>query len=180
MLSAPGPRQPARDVRTVGADRLRHEPERHQHGEHPAVEAQSEHGLERAMSSVALVLGLVLGLGTAADVGRAGPNRGAIRFWALQPSGLSVGPVRTRAQNPYASGIVSQYQPVIRVTALSTTTPAATVRAAFSLTGLGKPSSARTGRTQYRQLIWLGSRQRSYRFLSDLIDAVALLAADEP
>ena len=37
-----------------------------------------------------------------------GPSRGAITFWASAPSGLSVGPVRTRAQKPYASGISSQ------------------------------------------------------------------------
>src|SRR6202789_3031999 len=85
--------------------------------------------------------------------GRARPSAGAIRFWAVHPSGLRVGPVRTRAQNPYASGIVSQYQPVINVNALSATTPEATVRAAFSLTGFGNASSARTGEKEYRQLI---------------------------
>ena len=29
-----------------------------------------------------------------------GPSAGAITFWAVQPSGLRVGPVSTRAQNP--------------------------------------------------------------------------------
>ena len=44
------------------------------------------------------------------------PSRGAITFCAVQPSGLSVGPVSTRAQNPYVSGISSQYAPVARIT----------------------------------------------------------------
>ena len=34
------------------------------------------------------------------ETGRLAPRRGAITFCAVQPSGLSVGPVSTRAQNP--------------------------------------------------------------------------------
>src|SRR5436305_15347832 len=71
------------------------------------------------------------------------PSRGAIRFWAIQPSGLSVGPVSTRAQKPYAIGISSQYQPVARVTMTPTSTTPATTRAAFSLTGLGNENRLR-------------------------------------
>jgi hypothetical protein len=35
-------------------------------------------------------------------------NRGVITLVTSDPSGLSVGPVSTRATNPYASGISSQ------------------------------------------------------------------------
>ena len=59
-----------------------------------------------------------------------------------RPSGLSVGPVRTRAQKPYASGISSQYAPVARITIAASSTTPATTRAAFSLTGFGKENSS--------------------------------------
>ena len=55
------------------------------------------------------------------------------------PSTLSFGPVSTRARKPSASTAISPCQPVIKVSDASSATPAATVRAAFSLTGLGKP-----------------------------------------
>ena len=40
--------------------------------------------------------------------GFAGPSRGATTTLASRPSGLSFGPVRTRAMKPYASGTNSQ------------------------------------------------------------------------
>jgi len=66
-------------------------------------------------------------------------KRGAKTRCANQPSGLSFGPVSTRATNPYAIGTSSQYQPVARTSAQDAATTAATVRAAFSFTGFGKP-----------------------------------------
>ena len=53
--------------------------------------------------------------------------------------------MRTRAQNPYASGMSSQYAPVGRMTTTVTSTTPATVRAAFSLTGLGNENTSCTG-----------------------------------
>ncbi len=63
---------------------------------------------------------------------------------ASWPSGLNVGPVATRARNPSAITTVSHSHPLPTpiespsVTRESTTTPAATDRAASSLTGFGK------------------------------------------
>ena len=72
------------------------------------------------------------------------PSRGVITFSAAQPTGLSFGPVSTRAQNPYTSGINSQYHAVAMISTTVTRTTPATTRAASSLTGLGKESSFRT------------------------------------
>ena len=44
-----------------------------------------------------------------------GPRRGATTVIATRPSGLSLGPVRTRAQKPYAIGTSSQWAPVSRI-----------------------------------------------------------------
>jgi protein-tyrosine-phosphatase len=72
---------------------------------------------------------------------RGGPRRGATTLVASWPSGLSVGPVSTRAQKPYASG--TNIQGLRRPNAAThiTTTPPATTRAATSLTGFGKPKN---------------------------------------
>ena len=70
---------------------------------------------------------------------RGAPRRGATLFWASQPTGLSFGPVSTRAQKPYASGTSSHSQPVARITTAVVSTTPATTRAAFSFTGFGNP-----------------------------------------
>src|SRR5664279_757038 len=78
-----------------------------------------------------------------------GPRCGATTLVASCPRGLSLGPVRTRAMNPSEIGTVSQSQasPAVTLSAsvrqLRSRTPPATVRAAFSLTGLGNPMSLR-------------------------------------
>ena len=72
-----------------------------------------------------------------------GPRRGATTRVAKRPSGLSVGPVSTRATKPYASGMSSQYHEVASVITPVASTTAATTLAAFSLTGLGKENSER-------------------------------------
>ena len=71
------------------------------------------------------------------------PSRGAITVCAAQPTGLSFGPVSTRAQNPYTSGINSHYHSVARISTTVTRTTPATTRAAFSLTGLRTESNPR-------------------------------------
>ena len=53
------------------------------------------------------------------------------------PSGLKVGPVPTRATNPYVSGIKTQIWSNATIVKLIQTTPAATSRAEYSFTGLG-------------------------------------------
>src|SRR3954471_6590843 len=70
------------------------------------------------------------------------PSRGAITPLASRPSGLSVGPVSTRAQKPYASGTSSQCAPVSNTTTPARATTPATTRAAFSLRGFGKENIA--------------------------------------
>ena len=70
------------------------------------------------------------------------PSRGATTRIANQPRGLSRGPASTRPRKPSASGTSSHHQPVTSVSTLIATTPVATVRAALSLTGLGKSKKA--------------------------------------
>ena len=62
-------------------------------------------------------------------------------FIAARASGLSVGPVSTRAQKPYVRGTSSQYQPVAKMRRPATATTPATRRAAFSFTGFGKENT---------------------------------------
>src|SRR5215208_2394521 len=70
------------------------------------------------------------------------PSRGAATRVANRPSGLSVGPVSTRAQKPYVSGTSSQYADVRSAASATTITTPATTRAAFSLTGFGNENIA--------------------------------------
>ncbi len=90
-----------------------------------------------------------------------GPSRGATTSIANRPSGLSVGPVSTRAQNPYAIGISSQYQPVASVRITPASTKPATTRAAFSFTGLGNANSSRMPPMILNRIGGLGSGARS-------------------
>jgi hypothetical protein len=70
-------------------------------------------------------------------------NRGVRTLVTSCPSGLSVGPVSTRATNPYASGISSQgWSNTIADDAMMRTPPA-TRRADSSLTGFGNENSSR-------------------------------------
>ena len=68
-------------------------------------------------------------------------SRGVITRVTSCPRGLSVGPVRTRARNPYAITAVSHGCSSTIASALINTTPAATRRADTSLTGSGKVKS---------------------------------------
>jgi hypothetical protein len=52
-----------------------------------------------------------------------------------------VGPATTLAQNPYASGISSQYVEVKRITSTTISALPATTLAAFSLTGFGNENT---------------------------------------
>ena len=69
---------------------------------------------------------------------RGGPRRGATTFVAICPSGLHRGPANTRSKKPSATTTSNQCHPVTSVTTACIATPAATTRAAFSLTGFGK------------------------------------------
>jgi formyl-CoA transferase len=60
------------------------------------------------------------------------------------PSGLNVGPVSTRAVNPYTSGTRTQPSRTTKNSAASSSTPAATTRADVSLTGSGNENNRRT------------------------------------
>ena len=60
--------------------------------------------------------------------------------------------VSPRAQNPYASGTSSQYQPVASTTTTVSSTAPATTLAAFSLTGLGNENTALTADMEKRLL----------------------------
>ena len=61
---------------------------------------------------------------------------------ARRPSTLNRGPAATRARKPSAITATSHSQPVASVSAAEAATPAATTRAAFSLTGFGKLKAA--------------------------------------
>ena len=65
-------------------------------------------------------------------------SRGAATRVANWPRGEIFGPAATRATNPYVRGMRSQAQLVASATTAIVKTPRATVRAAASLTGLGK------------------------------------------
>src|ERR1019366_46907 len=65
-------------------------------------------------------------------------RRGVMRRVTRSPSGLNVGPLRTRATKPYAITAVSHGWPKTIAARLSSTTPLATRRADTSLTGFGK------------------------------------------
>src|SRR5690348_5586788 len=67
--------------------------------------------------------------------------RGVTTRVANWPSGLSVGPVSTRAANPYVSGASSHGWSRTTALVAIVTTPPATTRAEVSLTGSGKPST---------------------------------------
>ncbi len=75
--------------------------------------------------------------GPATNLGWTG-NFGAIYSDAKRPSGLKRGPAATLARNPYSITSTSGWNPDTTVASASSTTPAATERAAYSLTGLGK------------------------------------------
>jgi hypothetical protein len=70
------------------------------------------------------------------------PSRGATTRVASWPSGLSVGPVSTRAQKPSASGTSSQCVEVTSANSAISATPPATARAAFSLTVRGNENTS--------------------------------------
>jgi hypothetical protein len=66
------------------------------------------------------------------------PSRGVMTRVESWPSGLSVGPVATRAEKPYVSGRrIQGWSSNTEVEAMATT-PAATIRADVSFTGFGK------------------------------------------
>ncbi len=69
---------------------------------------------------------------------------------ASRPSGLSVGPVSTRATKPYASTGSSQPCWNATVSTASTATDPATSRAEVSLTGFGNEKSAPMLQKRYR------------------------------
>ena len=157
----------APDVGARAAGLLGHEPEAHQLTEHPAAGAETHDRLQRgeddehAEEDRATSNGRASGWPrrrwrsaparspertASADRRRApgAPSRGATTRVASCPSGLNVGPLSARARKPTASGTSNQCQPVMSVTSARIATPPATTRAAFSLTGLGKPSTDAT------------------------------------
>src|SRR6185437_15712253 len=78
----------------------------------------------------------------------------------------SVGPVSTRATNPYASGTSSHGWREASVATTSTTTPPATRRAETSLTGFGKLKRFSTVRECF--LLAMTVRKSTYRSLPSL------------
>ena len=66
------------------------------------------------------------------------PSIGIINRVARMPNGLRVGPVNTRAVNPYSKGISSQEMSKMTIVKPNTETIVATTRAAYSFTELGK------------------------------------------
>ncbi len=71
------------------------------------------------------------------------PSRGVRTLTDSWASGEIRGPNRTRSQNPAAMTARPQPKPVSSVTADSSTTRAAVMRAAYSLTGFGKAKTVR-------------------------------------
>ena len=80
-------------------------------------------------------------LGAPMVVLRGFPSAGIIPFVAYNP-GLKVGPVNTRAQNPYAKNPKSQIFWVVRIIADSVTTNPATTLAAYSFTVSGNENTS--------------------------------------
>ncbi len=71
------------------------------------------------------------------------PSRGASTLTESSASGEILGPKSTRSQKPAAMMARPQPKPVSSVAAASSTTSPAVMRAAYSLTGLGKANTAR-------------------------------------
>ena len=156
--------QPPADVGALHAHRLRHDPGAHQRAKTWTADADGEDRLERGGDDEQARAGrsstvvqpsasaitpsggdrrahaLGEALGRAGDVLGVARAAARPRGWPAARAGCSAGRRATRAQKPSASGTSSQCQPVASATTPVSATPAATVRAAFSLTIRGNPT----------------------------------------